>query len=52
MDTITSMSKKITRYYIPHPNDAPCKIAGDLEQLEPDLPTEGREVALVGGLPF
>ncbi|KIJ54913.1 hypothetical protein M422DRAFT_24793 [Sphaerobolus stellatus SS14] len=40
-------SKKMTRYYIPHPDDPNCKIAGDLEQLEPDLPTRGRPVALI-----
>lgn len=40
-------SQKMTRYYIPHPHEPGCEIAGDLEQVEPELPTHGRKVALV-----
>ncbi|KAF8517416.1 Alpha/Beta hydrolase protein [Hysterangium stoloniferum] len=42
-----SVSKKMSRYYIQHPDDPQIKIAGDLEQLEPELPTHGRKVALI-----
>lgn len=45
-------SKKMTRYYIPHPQDLGCNIAGDLEQVESELPTHGRKVALVCRLFF
>lgn len=41
------MSKKTTRFYIPHQDDTDIKIAGDLEQVEPDLATQGRKIALV-----
>lgn len=41
------MSKKTTRFYIPHPDDQNIKIAGDLEQVEPNLPTHGRKIALI-----
>lgn len=45
--TFTMPSQKMTRYYIPHPHEPGCEIAGDLEQVEPELPTHGRKVALV-----
>ncbi|KAF8574331.1 ectomycorrhiza-regulated esterase [Ramaria rubella] len=40
-------TQKMTRYHIPHPDDPEIKIAGDLEQIEPELPTQGRKVALI-----
>ncbi|KAF8496097.1 ectomycorrhiza-regulated esterase [Gautieria morchelliformis] len=40
-------SKKTTRYYVPHPQEAGCSIAGDLEQVDPELPTQGRKIALI-----
>jgi hypothetical protein len=44
---IMSVSTKMTRYYIRHPDDPEIKIAGYLEQLEPELQAQGRKVALV-----
>lgn len=38
---------RTTRLYIPHTLVDGCRIAGDLEQVEPDKPTQGRKVALV-----
>ncbi|GJJ15745.1 hypothetical protein Clacol_010023 [Clathrus columnatus] len=41
------MSKKTARFYIPHQDDPNIKIAGDLEQVEPESSTQGRKIALV-----
>ncbi|KAH8114553.1 ectomycorrhiza-regulated esterase [Phellopilus nigrolimitatus] len=38
---------KTTRLWIPHTFVPDCKIAGDLEQVEPSEPTHGRKVALI-----
>ncbi|EJC98146.1 ectomycorrhiza-regulated esterase [Fomitiporia mediterranea MF3/22] len=40
-------SCRTTRLWIPHSLDPSCKIAGDLEQLEPDEPTQNRKIALI-----
>ncbi|KAI5122817.1 hypothetical protein M0805_000159 [Coniferiporia weirii] len=42
-----SSSCKTTRLWIPHTLAPDCKIAGDLEQVEPDQPTHGRKLALI-----
>ncbi|PAV16926.1 ectomycorrhiza-regulated esterase [Pyrrhoderma noxium] len=40
-------SCKTTRLYIPHAHDSECKIAGDLEQVDPQVPTQGRKIILI-----
>ena len=40
-------SCETTRLYIPHAHDSECKIAGDLEQVDPQVPTQGRKIILV-----
>lgn len=37
----------MTRIWIPHTIATDVKIAGDLEQLDPDSATKGRKLALV-----
>ena len=40
-------SVKTTKIAIPHPLEEDCAIAGVLEQVAPDQPTQGRKIALV-----
>ena len=40
-------NRKSTRLWIQHTFDSNCKIAGDLEELEPGASTRGRRLALV-----
>lgn len=40
-------SLKTTRIWIPHEIAKDCRIAGDLEQVAPDSPTQGRKLALI-----
>ena len=41
-------SKKTTKHRISHPKDPSSPLTGVLEQLEPEKPTHGRKIALVG----
>ncbi|OJT13969.1 hypothetical protein TRAPUB_9453 [Trametes pubescens] len=41
-----STSQKTTKLAIPHPYEKDCAIAGVLEQIAPDQPTQGRKIAL------
>lgn len=38
---------RTTRLWIPHTLADGCRLAGDLEQVDPEQPTRGRKVALV-----
>ena len=42
-----TVGTRTTRLWIPHTVATNIEIAGDLEQVDPDQPTEGRKVALV-----
>ncbi|KAH9933107.1 ectomycorrhiza-regulated esterase [Epithele typhae] len=45
--TAQNTSVKTTKVAIPHPQDERCTIVGTLEQVEPERPTQGRNIALV-----
>jgi len=47
MASAATTSKKTTKLFIPHPHEENCSIAGVLEQLAPDQPTQGRKIALI-----
>lgn len=40
-------SKKTTKLFIPHPDEEGVQIAGVLEQVAPEEPTQGRRIAFV-----
>ena len=40
-------TEKTTKLYVPHPHAENCSIAGVLEQVAPEQPTQGRHIALV-----
>ncbi|KLO05842.1 alpha/beta-hydrolase [Schizopora paradoxa] len=42
-----SASKRTTRIWIPHRGAKDVRIAGDLEQLVPEVPSSGRKLALI-----
>lgn len=44
---MATTSKKTTKLFIPHPHAESCSVAGVLEQLAPEEPTQGRKIALV-----
>ncbi|KAI0917028.1 hypothetical protein AcW1_007670 [Taiwanofungus camphoratus] len=44
---MSTTSKRTIKLFIPHPYEANCSIAGVLEQLAPDEPTQGRKIALI-----
>jgi len=45
--TIPMAGRTTTKHYIPHPEENNISIVGILEQLAPNQPTDGREIALV-----